>query len=107
VASWEAVDEGRQGVHLISSRLTAGHIVRKLAGTADGGNVRTHRYRITIGGGLGRLTCQAFEDFNIEVNGVHTSLTADLDQAALYGVLYRIQSFGLELVELTRIAAVS
>lgn len=50
--------------------------------------MRTHRYRITVGGGLGRLTCQAFEDFNIEVNGVHTSLTADLDQGALYGVLY-------------------
>jgi hypothetical protein len=69
--------------------------------------VRTHRYRITIGGGLGRLTGQAFEDFNIEVNGVHTSLTADLDQAALYGALYRIQSFGLELIELTRLSAVS
>jgi hypothetical protein len=68
--------------------------------------VRTHRYRITIGGGLGRLTRQVFEDFNIEVDGVHTSLTADLDQAGLHGVLNRIQSFGLELIELIRMPAV-
>jgi hypothetical protein len=68
--------------------------------------VRTHRYQITIGGGLGRLTRQVFEDFNIEVDGVHTSLTADLDQAGLHGVLNRIQSFGLELIELIRMPAV-
>jgi hypothetical protein len=66
--------------------------------------VRTHRYRITVSSGLGRLTRQAFGDFSIDVNGAHTSLTADLDQAALYGALNRIQSLGLELVELTRIS---
>ncbi len=64
--------------------------------------MHTHRYRITIGGGLGRVARQAFEEFKIESNGVHTSLIADLDQAALYGALNRIQSLGLELVELTR-----
>jgi hypothetical protein len=56
-------------------------------------------------GGLGRLT-RAFE-ISISSQRVHTSLTADLDQAALYGAMYRIQSFGLELVELTRLSAVS
>jgi hypothetical protein len=66
--------------------------------------VRTHRYRITVGGGLGRLARQAFGDFSIDVNATHTSLTADLDQAALYGALNRIQSLGLELVELARIS---
>jgi hypothetical protein len=45
---------------------------------------------------------QAFEDFNIEGNGAHTSLTAELGQAALYGALSRIESLGLELIELTR-----
>jgi hypothetical protein len=45
---------------------------------------------------------QAFEDFNIESNGAHTSLTAELGQAALYGALSRIESLGLELIELTR-----
>jgi hypothetical protein len=67
--------------------------------------VGTHHYRITVAGGLGRVACQAFEDFRIGLNGMHTSLVADLDQAALHGALNRIQSLGLELVELTRISA--
>lgn len=65
--------------------------------------MRTHRYRITVRGGLGRISRQVFEDFSIEVNGEHSWLIADLDQAALYGALNRIQSLGLELVELARI----
>jgi hypothetical protein len=64
--------------------------------------VRAHRYRITIVCGLGRVARQAFENFKIESNDGHTSLIADLDQAALYGALNRIQSLGLELVELMR-----
>jgi hypothetical protein len=34
---------------------------------------------------------------------MRTSLIADLDQAALYGVLIRVQSLGLKLMELARI----
>jgi hypothetical protein len=68
----------------------------------DGGHMCTHRYRITIGGGLGRITRQAFEDFTIESNGGQTSLIADLDQAALLGALIRIQSLGIELVGFSR-----
>jgi hypothetical protein len=67
--------------------------------------VGTHRYRITVAGGFGRVARQAFEEFTIGVNGMNTSLIADLDQAALYGALNRIQSLGLELVELTRVSA--
>ena len=63
----------------------------------------THRYRITVAGGLGRAARQAFEEFTIEASGTHTSLIAGLDQAALYGALNRIQSLGLELMELARI----
>lgn len=73
-------------------------------GIRVGGTVRTYRYRITIRGGLGERFRQAFEDFTIEANGAPTCLIADLDQAALYGTLNRIQSLGLELVELTRIS---
>ncbi len=76
---------------------------RKTAGSTDGGDVHAHRYRITIQGVLGSVSRQAFEGFEIECNGVHTSLIADLDQAALYGVLTRVQSLGLELIELARI----
>ncbi len=65
--------------------------------------MHAHRYRLTIEGVLGSVSCQAFEGFNIVSNDGRTSLIADLDQAALYGVLLRIQSLGLELMELARI----
>ena len=65
--------------------------------------MHAHRYRITVEGLLGSVSCQAFEGLNIVSNEGHTSLIADLDQAALYGVLIRIQSLGLELMELARI----
>jgi len=65
--------------------------------------VRTHRYQITISGGLGATAREAFADFRIEPNGINTALIGDLDQAALYGALNRILSLGLELVALTRL----
>ncbi len=66
--------------------------------------MRTHRYRITIAGGLGEIGREAFGDFLIEPNGTNTALIGDLDQAALYGALNRILAFGLELVELDRLS---
>ena len=66
--------------------------------------MRTYRYRITISGGLGETLRKAFGDFDIEPEGANTVLTGDLDQAALHGALNRIQSLGLELVELRRLA---
>ncbi|HEV2934710.1 MAG TPA: hypothetical protein VGY96_16380 [Streptosporangiaceae bacterium] len=65
--------------------------------------MRTHRYRITIAGGLGQIGREAFADFAVEANGTNTMLTAVLDQAALYGALNRILALGLELVELSRL----
>jgi hypothetical protein len=65
--------------------------------------VRTHRYWITIAGGLGDIGREAFSDFAIESNGTNTVLTGDLDQAALHGTLNRIMSLGFELVELGRL----
>jgi hypothetical protein len=50
---------------------------------------------------------QGFEGFTIESNGVYTTLIADLDQAALYGALDRIQSLDLDLIEVTRTSAVT
>lgn len=64
--------------------------------------MHAHRYRITVNGALGRVSCQEFEDFDVEPAGQHTSLIADLDQAALYGALLRLQSLNLELIELAR-----
>ncbi len=65
--------------------------------------MRTHRYKITIAGGLGETSREAFGDFQIVTNGTNTVLIGDLDQAGLYGALDRIQSLGLELVELSRL----
>ena len=62
-----------------------------------------HRYRITIEGYLSGAGRTAFEEFNIASNDGRTSLVADLDQPGLYGTLIRIQSLGLELMELARI----
>lgn len=63
----------------------------------------THRYKITISGGLGETSREAFGDFQIERNGKNTMLIGELDQSGLYGALNRIQSLGLELVELSRL----
>jgi hypothetical protein len=69
--------------------------------------VRTHRYKITISGGLGEASREAFGDFHIVPNGTNTVLIGDLDQSGLYGALNRIQSLGLELVELSRLTDVT
>jgi hypothetical protein len=66
--------------------------------------VHTHLYRITIEGDLGWAGREAFEEYNIESSGGRTSLIADLDQAALYGALIRLQSLGFELMEIARIS---
>ena len=68
--------------------------------------MRTHRYGITIFGVLDGPDREEFADFRIERDRANTVLIGDLDQAALHGALNRIMAFGLELVELRRLAAV-
>ena len=63
--------------------------------------MRTHRYQITIFGGLGELGREAFANFKIEYADGNTVLTGDLDQAALYSALNRTLALGLELVALS------
>ena len=65
--------------------------------------MRPHSYRIIVSGRLGKLAREVFEDLCAEYDGANTALTGELDQAALYGVLNRIQAFGLELVALNRL----
>jgi hypothetical protein len=65
--------------------------------------VRPHHYRIIVSGRPDKLTRAIFEDLCVEYDGANTSLTGELDQAALYGVLNRILAFGLELVALSRL----
>jgi hypothetical protein len=65
--------------------------------------VGSYRYRITVRGGLGEIYRQAFAGFAVDTDGTDTVLIGDLDQAALYGTLDRINSLGLELLELARV----
>ena len=65
--------------------------------------MRTHRYQITINGGLGEVGREAFADFGIESDGANIVLTGDMDQAALHGALARIQALGLDLAEVRRL----
>jgi hypothetical protein len=65
---------------------------------------RSRRYRIVVAGGLGATFREGFADFRIEPHGTDTALIGELDQSGLYGALFRLQSLGLELVEVSRLA---
>ncbi|MGD9961476.1 hypothetical protein [Nocardioides sp.] len=61
-------------------------------------------FEIHVRGSLPADTWEDFEDLHSTVVGGETVLSGVLaDQAALYGVLLRIQSLGLELVEVRRL----
>lgn len=57
----------------------------------------TH-YEITVRGRLGDTLIDAFAGLTGAPAGTNTVLRGQLDQAALYGVLERIESLGLELL---------
>ena len=66
---------------------------------------RPVRYQIHIRGRLGRTIRAAFPGLRAESQGQDTLLTGVLaDQAALHGVLTRIEALGLELVEVRRLS---
>ena len=61
------------------------------------------RYQIRVRGRLGQTMRRAFPDLHAETHGEDTLLAGALaDQAALFGVLTRIEALGLELVEVRR-----
>jgi hypothetical protein len=58
-------------------------------------------YEIRIRGEFGRRQSIAFEDLNVSVSAGHTLLSGRLpDQAALYGVIRRLEDLGLEIVDI-------
>ena len=62
------------------------------------------RYEIRIRGRLSSRVLSAFDGLFSTVEPVETVLSGEVeDQAALYGHLQRVQSLGLELVEVRRI----
>ncbi|WP_131740814.1 hypothetical protein [Actinomadura roseirufa] len=72
--------------------------------TNDGVRGATRDYEIRIRGRVDAPFRLAFEDLSITLNPVETVMRgADLDQAALYGILERIQDLGFELIEVRRL----
>jgi hypothetical protein len=63
-------------------------------------------YQIRVRARLGRTMRAAFPSLHAEPQGEDTLLTGALpDQAALHGVLARIEALGLELLEVRRLEA--
>jgi hypothetical protein len=61
-------------------------------------------YEIRVKGRVGKSLLSRFDGFDAEVEPAETILRGSVsDQAALHGVLDRIQGLGLELVELRRL----
>jgi hypothetical protein len=64
---------------------------------------KASRYEIQVGGLLSERLLGAFPELHARGVGRVTVLVGDLpDQAALYGVLSRIEALGLELLEVRR-----
>ena len=67
---------------------------------------KASRFEIHVGGILSERLLGAFPDLRARTTGGMTVLVGDMpDQAALHGVLSRIESLGLELVEVRRATA--
>ena len=61
------------------------------------------RYVIKVCGEAGPTVRAVFDDFDITVHENVTVLRGDIgDRAALYGVLQRLQDFGIEILEVRR-----
>jgi hypothetical protein len=61
-------------------------------------------YQIRVRGHLGATLRRAFPAMHAETQGQDTLLQGVADQAALHGVLARIETLGLELLEVRRLA---
>jgi hypothetical protein len=62
-------------------------------------------YEITFAGQAGTVLRAEFDDCEVSVDSGTTTLHLELaDQAALFGLLQRIASFGLELMDVTAVA---
>jgi hypothetical protein len=61
------------------------------------------RYEIRIAGQLDELAARAFAGLDVSIHGGVTVISGEFDQAALHGVLERIRTLGLDLLEARRV----
>jgi hypothetical protein len=61
------------------------------------------RYEILVAGEFGAAATEMFAGLEIFPEDDITVITADVDQAALHGLLERVRTIGLELVEVHRV----
>jgi hypothetical protein len=67
-------------------------------------NVEAHNFEIRIKGKVSTPVLSSFEGLHHSIQPIETVLTGPVpDQAALHGLLDRIQALGLELVEVRRL----
>lgn len=64
----------------------------------------TTRYEITIRGRLSDALVDAFAGLSATPSTAATVIRGDIDQPALHGVLERIDSLGLELLDVRRVS---
>ena len=73
-------------------------------GGSDAEGMKPTDYVITVRGRMGPALLDAFEGMHAAVTPTETLLRGRIvDQAALHGVLERIESLGLELVDVRRV----
>jgi hypothetical protein len=64
--------------------------------------VQSRTYEITFAGQAGTALCAEFDDCDVSVGPGTTTLRAEMpDQGALQGLLQRITSLGLELLDVS------
>ena len=61
-----------------------------------------HGYRISVAGHLGPAAREAFDGLEIVCAEGRSDVVGELDQAALFGLLARVQALALELVAVQR-----
>jgi hypothetical protein len=83
--------------------VTRAHPARRNDGRVPG---PVTRYEIRVRGRVSDATLSTFEGMDVDVAPAETVLHGPVeDQAGLHGLLDRIQSLGLELIEVRRLPA--
>jgi DNA-binding CsgD family transcriptional regulator len=98
----EIADEMCLSVNTVKTHLAA--IYRKLAaGRRKEAVLGAPRYEIRIAGQIDSTAAEAFAGLTVLASGDVTVVRGEFDQASLHGLLERIRSLDLDLVEVRRV----